>query len=117
MPYRHFSALLVAAALLASAPLWSAEKPFDEPPMPMRTSAPNYPTQLKRDGITGMVSVSIVVNEKGEVQDAKVEKSSNPGFDQAAIDAVSKWKFKPAKKAGEPVAVKVVVPVKFAMDN
>lgn len=109
--------LAAAAVLLVSLPLVAAEKPFDEPPTPMRTSAPNYPTQLKRDGITGMVSVSIMVNEQGEVEDAKVVKSSNPGFDQAAIEAVSKWKFKPAKKAGAPVSVKVVVPVKFAMDE
>lgn len=85
--------------------------------MPMRTSAPVYPSQLKRDGVTGMVSVSIMVDEQGNVQEPKVEKSSNPGFDQAAIDAVSKWKFKPAKKAGAPVSVKVVVPVKFAIES
>lgn len=109
--------VVVAAILLTSASLRASDKPFDEPPMPMRTSAPTYPMQLKRDGITGMVSVSIMVNAQGEVEDAKVVKSSNPGFDQAALDAVSKWKFKPAKKDGAPVSVKVVVPVKFAMDS
>lgn len=113
--FRTISLLVFLAAFATSLP--AGEKPFDEPPMPLRTSAPSYPSQLKRDGVTGMVAVSIMVDEQGNVQEAKVEKSSNPGFDQAALEAVTKWKFKPAKKAGAPVSVKVVIPVKFAIES
>ena len=49
----------------------------------------------------------------GNVASTSVSKSSNPAFDQAALDAVARWKFKPAKKAGQPVAVTVVLPVRY----
>jgi len=74
-----------------------------------------YPMALKSEGAAGMVTMSITVDEQGNVQNATVKKSSRQEFEQPAIDAVSKWKFEPAKKDGKPVAVQVVVPVKFSM--
>jgi TonB family protein len=50
----------------------------------------------------------------GTVGDTKVVKSVL-GFDQAAIDAVRQWKFKPAMAKGKPVAVWVAVPVRFTV--
>ncbi len=60
-----------------------------------------------------MVSISVKIDESGNVVATAVSKSSHPGFDQAALDAVAQWKFKPAKKAGRAVAVSVVLPVRF----
>jgi len=94
----------------------AGEKPYDEPPVPMKTVAPKTPDQLRRDGVSGMVSIMITVDEKGFVQNPTVQKSTNPAFEQPALDAVSQWKFKAAKKDGQPVAVKVVIPVKFTTD-
>ena len=90
-----------------------AESAFDEPPTPVRTQAPRYPDALRRDGITGMVSISVTIDEKGAVTSATVTKSTNSGFDEPALDAVRQWKFKPAKKGGQPVAVTVVLPIRF----
>lgn len=89
---------------------------FDEPPMPTKTVTPNYPTALKHDGISGMVTMSILVDETGCVQNPVVKKSTRPEFEQPAIEAVLKWKFEPAKKDGKPVAVQVVIPVKFSVN-
>jgi len=89
------------------------ESKFDEPPMPSKTVPPVYPSALKSEGVSGMVTMSILVDEKGNVQNATVKKSTRPEFEQPAIDAVQKWKFEPAKKDGKPVAVQVMIPLKF----
>lgn len=84
-----------------------------EPPVPVRTVAPVFPSDMRREGISGLVMVSILIDEKGNVQEPKVEKASNDAFAGPAVDALKKWKFKPAKKAGEVVALRVSVPIKF----
>ena len=61
--------------------------------------------------------VTCVIDEKGDVQDAAIEKSSNASFNPAALAAVKKWKFKPAKLDGAPVAKKVTIPLKFTVDE
>ena len=104
---------LIALALFAAAVSVRADSAFDEAPMPLRTQAPVYPDSLRREGISGLVSISVSIDESGNVASTSVSKSSNPAFDQAALDAVARWKFKPAKKAGQPVAVTVVLPVRF----
>ena len=104
---------LIALALFAAAVSDRADSAFDEAPTPLRTQAPVYPDSLRREGISGLVSISVSIDESGNVASTSVSKSSNPAFDQAALDAVARWKFKPAKKAGQPVAVTVVLPVRF----
>ncbi len=110
-----FRIVAAGAALHLAGLAHAQESKFDEPPMPTKTVAPVYPMALKSEGAAGMVTMSITVDEQGNVQNATVKKSSRQEFEQPAIDAVSKWKFEPAKKDGKPVAVQVVVPVKFSM--
>jgi protein TonB len=85
-----------------------------ESAVPVRTSAPEYPYELKRAGISGVVTVAFSVDEKGNVIDPQVQKSSNKGFEQAALDAISKWKFKPALQDGTPVKSKLAIPLQFS---
>jgi protein TonB len=70
----------------------------DEKPSPTKTAKPEFPFQLKREGVSGLVAVSCVIDESGNVVDMKVTKSSNPGFERPAMDALAQWKFSPAKK-------------------
>lgn len=88
-----------------------------EPPVPVRTVAPKYPTDLKRDGITGVVSVNCVIDEKGNVTEPKVLKSSHPSFSDPAVEALSKWKFKPAKRGGVVVSIKITIPIQFTISD
>lgn len=106
-------AAAVCAALLLAGAGFAQESKFDEPPMPSKTVPPKYPAALKAEGVSGMVTMSILVDEKGNVQNPVVKKSTRPEFEQPAIEAVMKWKFEPAKKDGQPVAVQVVIPLKF----
>ena len=88
-----------------------------EAAVPVRTTAPDYPYDLKRDGVTGVVTVVFSVDEKGNVVDPAVQKSTNKGFDQAALNAISRWKFKPARQDGVPVRSKLAIPLQFKVDG
>jgi protein TonB len=105
------SAALCFAIGLAAAPLARA---VTEAAVPVRTAAPEYPYELKRDGISGVVTVVFSVDEKGNVIDPAVQKSSNKGFEQAALTAIAKWKFKPAMQDGTPIKTKLAIPLQFS---
>ncbi len=89
----------------------------DENPVPQKTPPPKYPNSLKKDGVSGVVAVSVVIDETGSVTSAEVTKSSHADFETPAVDAVKKWKFKPGKKDGTPVKVKVTVPIRFSYEE
>lgn len=103
------------ACLLAVASVALAQT--NEPPVPVRTVAPDYPDELRRDGVSGVVTVKCTIDEKGNVTEPEVEKSSNAAFEKPAIAALKKWKFKPAKVDGAPVAIKVSIPIKFVFES
>lgn len=88
-----------------------------EPPVPVRTIAPDYPSELRREGVSGLVMVKCSIDVQGNVAEVEVEKSSNAAFEKPAIAAVKKWKFKPAKQDGNPVAIKVSIPIKFVFES
>lgn len=108
-----FSSLILIVAL--TNPVIAQTKP--EPPVPVRTVAPEYPSELRREGVSGLVMVKCAIDEQGNVTETTVEKSSNNAFEKPALDAVKKWKFKPAKQDGNPVAVKVTIPIKFVFEG
>ena len=67
-----------------------------------KQSPPIYPPQAKTMRATGLVKVEVTVNEAGDV--AEIQKTSGPPMLQnAAKDAIRKWKFKPFVRDGQPV--------------
>ncbi len=105
--------LLLLTALLT--PVFAQSKA--EPPVPVRTVPPDYPDELRRDGVSGLVMVKCTIDEQGNVSGTEVEKSSNAAFEKPALNALKKWKFKPAKQDGTPVAIKVSIPIKFVFES
>jgi protein TonB len=89
----------------------------DENPVPLKTPPPRYPDSLRREGVAGVVAVTVVIDENGAIISSVVAKSSHPDFDKPALDAISKWKFKPGKKDGTPVKVKATLPLRFNLDE
>jgi protein TonB len=87
-----------------------------EPPVPVRTVAPEVPPNFSRGGAAGLVTVSFTVDDKGNVQEPKVVKSSHPELEEPALVAIKKWRFKPAKKDGNAVSVHVTIPIKFEVE-
>ena len=86
-----------------------------EPPVPVRTVAPDVPPSFTRAGVPGLVTVSFTVDDKGNVTDEKVIKSSHTELEEPALKAIRKWRFKPAQKGGVPVAMHVSIPLKFSI--
>ena len=115
---RNFIATVVVSLAFAAGASGQDEfvKP-DTPPVPIKTPPPQYPHALKRDGIAGIVTVAIVIDEKGVVTEASINKSSNREFDSPSLEAVKKWRFKPATKDNQAIASKVIVPLHFTIES
>jgi len=87
---------------------------LDSPPTPVNKLPPTYPSSLLSKGIGGRVLVTCSVDETGRVVGTSIKQSSgHPDLDKAAINAVNKWKFKPATKGGRKIKATCVVPFNF----
>lgn len=87
---------------------------MDAPPVPVSKVQPTYPNSLLSKGTGGKVLVTCIVDETGKVVSATVKQSAgHPDLDKAAVNAVTKWKFKPANKGGRNVRASCVVPFNF----
>ena len=77
---------------------------------------PHYPESARRQGVEGTVLLKMRVTEQGRVEEVQVERSAgHPDLDQSAMAAVQRWRFEPARRSGEPVAVWVFIPVEFKL--
>ncbi len=78
----------------------------------------DYPQDLKEKGIHGEVQVQFTVKASGQLEDIKVIRSVYPGLNEAAVkifEDMPDWN--PGRQRGKPVAVNVVVPVRFKLDS
>ncbi len=112
---RILTVLLLSLVLGGALRADDFEKP-DDPPVPVRTPPPDYPDKLKRDGVSGMVVVNVVIEVDGKVSEVEVRNSTNAEFEAPAVEAVKNWRFKPAKKGGSAIRSKVALPLKFSAD-
>ncbi len=87
---------------------------FDTAPQVITQVPPVYPDMARLSELEGVVLVQIGVNEFGDVVEAQVVQGVQ-GLNQAAIDAVMKWKFKPARQRDVPVPVRIVIPIRFSL--
>ena len=90
---------------------------LDQIPVPRYQAKPVYPFEMSRAGITGEVVVEFVVDVQGDVREAFAKKSTQREFEAAAIQAVSKWKFRPGKKGGKAVNTRMSVPMVFNLSE
>jgi len=74
-----------------------------------------YPDIAKLAGVEGRVTVQFVVNERGEVENPIVMRGIGAGCDEAALAAVRDAKFTPGMQRGEPVKVRMTLPVTFKL--
>ena len=89
----------------------------DKPPQVIEKVMPKYPPQALRFGVKGQVVVMALISENGYVLETRllrgIEKSF--GLNEASLEAVMKWRFKPAEKDG--VKVKVWKPISFVFQG
>lgn len=87
----------------------------DVPPVQVESTAPVYPKEAEFNRVSGEVWVQALVYLDGSVLDARILKDSGKdfGFEQAALDAAYKNKYKPALRDGHPVMTWVTYKVEF----
>jgi protein TonB len=90
---------------------------LDQQPVARVRTPPQYPFEMRRAGVTGEVTVDFIVDSNGDVQNAYAVKSSQREFEQPAVQAVSKWKFKPGRKGGRNVNTHMQVPIVFTLND
>jgi periplasmic protein TonB len=79
---------------------------------------PVYPESARRAGIQGTTLLRIHIETDGRVSDVTVERSAgHQSLDQAAADAVRRWRFEPALGSSGPVAMSALVPVEFRIGD
>ena len=77
---------------------------------------PRYPESARRAGAQGITLLKLRVLENGKVGEVQIEQSAgHPDLDMAAADAVRRWLFEPARMGKQPIAVWVLLPVKFEL--
>ena len=82
----------------------------------LNNPAPKYPESAKRRRQQGNVLLMVKVLESGKAGKVSIHSSSgSQALDQAAVEAVSNWKFVPAKQDGEFVTASVIVPIDFKL--
>ncbi len=89
----------------------------DEDPVALNPGGCEYPPLALQAGIEGTVWIEALVDKDGTIRDAWVVKPSgcSAGFEESALEAAYKIKYKPALSNGQPVAVRVTYPVCFQL--
>jgi periplasmic protein TonB len=84
----------------------------------LNNPAPEYPALSRRSGEEGRVLMKVLVSTDGAAETVQIEKSSgSERLDQAAMNAVKRWRFIPAQKNKQPLSTYVLVPMKFALNS
>jgi len=108
-------------------PAQQQPKPAETSPAPMpfvaiesqpeliQRAAAVYPEIARKMGLQGRVTVEVTIDAQGKPIQAKVVKSASDVFNEAAVEAVMKYKFKPAMMSTGPVTSKIMIPIDFRM--
>ncbi len=98
----------------ASDPIVSgATSPVDLTP----NARPEYTTEAKSAGVTGTLTLEVVISDTGEVLRVRsVGKTLGSGLEQAAIATYRSKRFSPSRLEGKAITVKVLVPIRFTLN-
>lgn len=121
------NSILLALAISAHGPVLAAGdtsdpdlilalEEVDTRPEVVKVRQPEYPAALAGSGQSGMVAVTVVVDQMGDIESIEVAKASAPAFGEAALECVRQWKFLPATVKGRSVKVRMSLPVRFPAD-
>jgi protein TonB len=108
----------VAANAVASAPAPVVATPARFDAAYLNNPRPAYPALSRRLGEEGKVMLRVRVGADGQALTVDIEKSSLfPRLDEAARQAVSRWRFVPARRGDEAIEATVIVPMVFRLDE
>jgi TonB family protein len=82
----------------------------------LKSVQPAYPVKAQGKKLEGWVDVEFTVSEAGKVKDVAIRAASIPGvFEDAAVKAVSQWRYQPILRDARPVPVRTQIRVRFAL--
>ncbi len=85
-------------------------------PVPLNTVEAEFSDEARRAKYQGVCLISMIVDTNGNPQNPRVVRALGMGLDEKALEAVRKYKFKPAMKDGKtPVPVMITVEVNFRL--
>jgi protein TonB len=85
-------------------------------PRALEQQRPAYPASARRARIQGTTLLAVLVADDGRVAEIVVKESAgHPDLDEAAADAVRRWRFTPARRGDDPIAMWVELPVEFRL--
>ena len=92
--------------------------PVEEQPVQVYEEIPEYPRLAREGNFTGYVIVQAFVDKNGEVKKAQAVKCNRPnmGFEEAAVKAAYKCKYRPAIQNGNPIGVWISYRVNFTLE-
>jgi protein TonB len=76
-----------------------------------------YPEAARRLGLEGDVRLELLVSEDGAVTEVRLLAGAGHGFDEVAPEAARRILFRPARRGGRPVAVRIPWTLKFRLDG
>jgi protein TonB len=83
----------------------------------VRKVEPTYPQMAKIARVQGAVLLAALIGKDGTIQNLHVVSTASPLLNQAALDAVKQWKYKPYILNGEPVEVDTNITVNFTLSG
>jgi len=88
--------------------------PFIQPPLLVERVEPEYPESLQERGIKGVVELSSMIGLDGMIRDVEIV-SGDPELAQAAIKAMSQWRFRPALADDQPTEARRTFKLSFGV--
>jgi len=84
-------------------------------PIPIVSPEAEFSDEARRQKYQGVCMISVIVDAHGNPQNPRVVRSLGMGLDEKALEAVQRYRFKPAMKDGKPVPVTITVEVNFRL--
>lgn len=84
-------------------------------PIPIVTPDAEFSDEARRQKYQGVCVISVVIDAQGYPQNLRVVQPLGMGLDQKALEAVQRYRFKPARKDGKPVPARMAVIVNFRL--
>ena len=84
--------------------------------MLVQKTIPVYPMIAKETRTEGVVVLQAIISKSGTIENLRVE-SGHPMLQQAALDAVSNWRYRPFLLNGQPVEVETTINVIFTLNH
>ena len=95
--------------------IWPAGKNGVTVPQAIYSPEPSFSDEARKTKAQGIVLLVLVVDKDGRPSDIRVRQSLGMGLDEKALEAVSRWRFRPATLNGQAVATKIAVEVNFRL--